>query len=56
MAPSYALNAVYILLRDIMNIDASFRGKIMILGRDFRQVSKVPIFGLTSRPCIYTRT
>ncbi|CAF0897947.1 unnamed protein product [Rotaria sordida] len=35
MAPSYALNAVDILLRDIMNIDAPFGGKIMILVGDF---------------------
>ena len=32
MAPSYAPNAVDILLRDIMNIDSPFGGKIMILG------------------------
>ncbi|CAF5165649.1 unnamed protein product, partial [Rotaria magnacalcarata] len=29
MAPSYALKAVDILLRDIMNINVSFGGKIM---------------------------
>ncbi|CAF1354897.1 unnamed protein product [Rotaria sordida] len=37
MAPSYALNAADIFPRDIMNIDAHFGGKIMILGGDFRQ-------------------
>ncbi|CAF1033668.1 unnamed protein product [Rotaria sordida] len=41
MAPSYALNAVNFLLRDIMNIDAPFGGKITILGGDFRQVPPV---------------
>ncbi|CAF5127359.1 unnamed protein product, partial [Rotaria sp. Silwood1] len=38
MAPSYALKAVDILLRDIMNINLPFGGKIMVLGGDFRQV------------------
>ena len=41
MAPSYALKAVDILLRDIMNINTPFGGKIMILGGDFRQVLPV---------------
>ncbi|CAF1386153.1 unnamed protein product, partial [Rotaria sordida] len=37
MAPSHALNAADVFLRDIMNIDAHFGGKIMILGGDFQQ-------------------
>ncbi|CAF3050195.1 unnamed protein product [Rotaria sp. Silwood2] len=48
MAPSYALNAVDILLRDIMNINAPFGGKIMILGGDFRQVLAVIRFASRS--------
>ncbi|CAF1256956.1 unnamed protein product, partial [Didymodactylos carnosus] len=48
MAPSYALNAVDILLRDILNMDAPFGGKIMILGGDFRQVLPVIRFANTS--------
>jgi hypothetical protein len=47
MAPSYALNAVDILLRDIMNINAPFGGKIMILGGDFRQV--LPVIRFANR-------
>ncbi|CAF5003071.1 unnamed protein product, partial [Rotaria sp. Silwood1] len=47
MAPSYALKAVDILLRDIMNINVSFGGKIMILGGDFRQV--LPVIRFASR-------
>ncbi|CAF1017161.1 unnamed protein product [Rotaria sp. Silwood1] len=37
MAASDALKAADILLRDTMNINAPFGGKIMILGGDFRQ-------------------
>ncbi|CAF2670294.1 unnamed protein product [Rotaria sp. Silwood2] len=47
MAPCYALNAVDILLRDIMNIDALFGGKIMMLGGDFRQV--LPVIRFSNR-------
>ncbi|CAF4341595.1 unnamed protein product [Rotaria sp. Silwood2] len=47
MAPCYALNAVDILLRDIMNIDAPLGGKIMTLGADFRQV--LPIIRFANR-------
>ena len=47
MAPSYALNAVDILLRDIMNINVSFRGKIMVLDGDFRQV--LPVIRFANR-------
>ena len=41
MAPSYALKAVDILFRDIMNVNVPFGGKIMVLGGDFRQVLPV---------------
>ena len=44
MAPSYALKAVDILLRDIMNVDVPFGGKVMVLGGDFRQVLPVVRF------------
>ncbi|CAF1955596.1 unnamed protein product, partial [Rotaria magnacalcarata] len=44
MTPSYALKAVDILLRDIMNISVPFGGKIMVLGGDFRQVLPVVRF------------
>ncbi|CAF1284162.1 unnamed protein product [Rotaria sordida] len=37
IAPFYGLNAADIFLRDIMNIDAHFGGKIIILGGDLRQ-------------------
>ncbi|CAF3352302.1 unnamed protein product [Rotaria socialis] len=38
IAPSYALKAIDIFLRDLMNINVPFGGKMMILGGDFRQV------------------
>ncbi|CAF1613761.1 unnamed protein product [Adineta ricciae] len=47
MAPRFALDAVDILLRDIMNIDTPFAGKIMILGGDFRQV--LPVIRFANR-------
>ncbi|CAF3315234.1 unnamed protein product [Rotaria sp. Silwood2] len=48
MASSYVLKAADILIRDIINMNnLPFRGKIMILGGDFRQVSLV--IRLTSR-------
>ena len=47
MASSYALKAIDILLRDIMNINTPFRGKIMILGGDFRQV--LPVIRFANR-------
>ncbi|CAF2984367.1 unnamed protein product [Rotaria socialis] len=47
MAPSYALKAVDILLRDIMNINVPFGGKNMVLGGDFRQV--LPIVRFSNR-------
>ncbi|CAF4893037.1 unnamed protein product [Rotaria sp. Silwood2] len=47
MAPSYALKAVDILLRDIMNINLPFGGKMMVLGGDFRQV--LPVIRFANR-------
>jgi hypothetical protein len=47
MALSYALKAVDILLRDIMNINVPFGGKIMILDGDFRQV--LPVIRFASK-------
>ncbi|CAF2815474.1 unnamed protein product [Rotaria sp. Silwood2] len=47
MAPSYAPKAVDILLRDIMNINLPFGGKIMVLGGDFRQV--LPVIRFANR-------
>ncbi|CAF5002532.1 unnamed protein product [Rotaria sp. Silwood1] len=47
MALSYALKAVDILLRDIMNINLHFAGKIMVLGGDFRQV--LPVIRFANR-------
>ncbi|CAF4560566.1 unnamed protein product [Rotaria sp. Silwood2] len=49
MTPSYALKAVDILFRDIMNVNVSFGGKIMVLGGDFRQVSPVDRFANRSQ-------
>ncbi|CAF4493388.1 unnamed protein product [Rotaria sp. Silwood2] len=49
MAPSYALKAVDILFRDIMNVNVPFEGKIMVLGGDFRQVLPVVRFANRSR-------
>ncbi|CAM4815698.1 unnamed protein product [Rotaria magnacalcarata] len=49
MAPSYALKAADILLRDIMNISVPFGGKIMVLGGDFRQVLPVVRFANRSQ-------
>ncbi len=49
MAPSYALKAVDILLRDVMNINFPFGGKIMVLGGDFRQVLPVVRFANRSQ-------
>jgi hypothetical protein len=37
MAPSHAINAVDKLLREIMEVDVPFGGKILLLGGDFRQ-------------------
>jgi hypothetical protein len=49
MAPSYALKAVDMLLRDLMNISTPFGGKIMVLGGDFRQVLPVIRFANKSQ-------
>jgi hypothetical protein len=37
MAPSYALNAVDKLFKDLMSNELPFGGKVMLLGGDFRQ-------------------
>ena len=47
MAASYALKAVDILLRDIMNSNLPFVGKIMVLGGNFRQV--LPVIRFANR-------
>ncbi|CAF4960138.1 unnamed protein product, partial [Rotaria magnacalcarata] len=49
MASSYALKAVDILLRDIMNINVSFGGKIMVLEREFCQLLPVVRFANRSQ-------
>ncbi|CAF3415114.1 unnamed protein product [Rotaria socialis] len=49
MTPSYALKAVDILLRDIMNINIPFGGKVGVLGVDFRQVLSVVRFANRSQ-------
>ena len=41
MAPPYALKAVDILFRDIMNVNVPFEETIMVLGGDFLQVLPV---------------
>ena len=41
MAPNYALNAVDKLLRDVMESERKFGGKVMALSGDFRQVLPV---------------
>lgn len=41
MAPKYALDAVNILLQDVMNNKEVFGGKLLVLGGDFRQVFPV---------------
>ena len=41
MAPSYAINALDRMLRDIMNSKTPFGGKVLVLGGDFRQVLPV---------------
>ena len=49
MAPSYALKPVDLLLRDLMNINVPFGGKVMVLGGDFRQVLPVVRFANRSQ-------
>ncbi|CAF2632744.1 unnamed protein product [Rotaria sp. Silwood2] len=47
MASYYALNAINILLRDIMNIGTSFGSKVMIFDEGFRQF--VPVIRLAKK-------
>ena len=49
MAPSYALKAVDILFRDIMNVNVPFGEKFMVVGGDFRQVLRVVRFANRSQ-------
>ncbi|KYN16225.1 DNA repair and recombination protein pif1, mitochondrial [Trachymyrmex cornetzi] len=48
MAPRYALEIVDRTLRDIMNNDLPFGGKIIVLGGDFRQLLPIKIHGTRS--------
>jgi len=48
MAPRYALEIIDRTLRDIMNNDLSFGGKIIVLGGDFRQLLPIKIHGTRS--------
>ncbi|KAK6026600.1 hypothetical protein OSTOST_07419 [Ostertagia ostertagi] len=41
MAPKVALEAVDALLKDIMQVDAPFGGKLIVIGGDFRQILPV---------------
>ncbi|KAK6017851.1 hypothetical protein OSTOST_16619 [Ostertagia ostertagi] len=41
MAPKVALEAVDALLKDIMQVDAPFGGKVIVIGGDFRQILPV---------------
>ena len=41
MAPKEALECVDMLLRDLLQNDMPFRGKVLVLGGDFRQVLPV---------------
>ena len=43
MAPRYALELIDRTLRDFMNINLPFGGKIMLLGGDFRQLLPVKV-------------
>jgi len=43
MAPRYALEIMDRTLRDIMNNDFSFGGKIVLLGGDFRQLLPIKV-------------
>eukprot|EP00959_Pyramimonas_sp_CCMP1952_P418038 8758443-Pyramimonas_sp.AAC.1 len=47
MAPREALQCVGDLLRDLMDSDAPFGGKILLMGGDFRQV--LPVMPKASR-------
>ncbi|XP_036143523.1 uncharacterized protein LOC118645856 [Monomorium pharaonis] len=48
MAPRYALDIMDRTLRDIMNNDLPFGGKIVILGGDFRQLLSIKVRGTQS--------
>jgi len=48
MTPQYALEIMDRTLRDIMNNNLPFKGKIVILGRDFRQFLPIKIHATQS--------
>lgn len=48
MAPRYALEAIDRILRDIMNNNVPFGGKVIVFGGDFRQLLPVNIHGTRS--------
>jgi len=48
MSPRYALEIIDRTLRDIMNNDLPFRGKIIVLGGDFRQFLPIKIHSIRS--------
>ncbi|XP_043463735.1 uncharacterized protein LOC122499439 [Leptopilina heterotoma] len=48
MAPRYALELIDRTLRDFMNVDLPFGGKVMVLGGDFRQLLPVKIHATRS--------
>ncbi|XP_043481359.1 ATP-dependent DNA helicase pfh1-like [Leptopilina heterotoma] len=48
MAPRYALDLIDRTLRDLMNVDLPFGGKVMVLGGDFRQLLPVKIHATRS--------
>lgn len=48
MAPSYALSAVDRLMKEIMQNDVPFGGKVLLLGGDFRQTLPVVVRGSRS--------
>ncbi|XP_036148429.1 uncharacterized protein LOC118647495 [Monomorium pharaonis] len=48
MAPRYALEIMDRTLRDIMNNDLPFGGKIIVLGGDFRQLLPIKVHGTRS--------
>ena len=49
MANRYALEALNRTLKDIVNCDASFGGKVMAMGEDFRQVLPIVTKGNNSQ-------
>jgi len=48
MAPQYSLEIMDRTLRDIMNNDLPFGGKIVLLGDDFRQLLPIKVHGTRS--------